>query len=225
MSDEDIVKRAAALEGRVDPLVRKDSRALPILIGAILVVLFVGLFAVYLHENGKTNAALKERDIALAQIDKLNKQKQPLLDALNSRTLTPAQRAAIVAELRVVADKTDTLAGGTQGPAGRDGIDGAPGLPGRDGRDGRPGPSGPPGKDGRDGTDGANGQDGQPGPVGTPGPEGSPGAAGHDGQPPQSFSFTTQDGEHFTCTDGDGDGEYTCTSDEPTPTPGPTLIP
>lgn len=92
------------------------------------------------------------------------------------------------------------------GPAGAAGAAGAPGAAGDQG----PGPTDQQVaaavaaycSDGR--CQGPKGDTGAPGPQGEPGPKGDPGY-------PDSWTYTDELGQTYTCTDPDGDHNYTCT--------------
>lgn len=209
---------------------RAAKRTMLILAGLVLVLLGVGVYAVWLASDNHRLAVVNAQYGAGQEQEKKN-----LAQAATDTLCQAADQTAAASETCRNLEKAATEP--SQGPQGVQGLQGPQGSPGPRGLDGSPGPTGPqgvqgiqgatgpkgdtgnagatgstgsPGSDGSDSTvPGPPGPQGEPGPVGPVGPPGPAGANGSngtngvdgkDGTSPSSFTFTDTLGTTYTCT-------------------------
>lgn len=205
---------------------RADKRTKLLLAGLSLLLLAVGIFAVWLasdnHRLAVVNAtygaeqAQEKQNLAQEASDALcqNPEQETAAASQTCRNLEQAATQPAQGPQGVQGIPGPQGVQGIQGPKGETGTPGATGPSGPPGPQGIPGTNGTDGTNGSDGSDGLNGVDGapgQPGADGPPGPQGEPGTTGAPGQPPASITFTDQTGTTYTCTpDPPGSTTYTC---------------
>ncbi|WOH20117.1 hypothetical protein IRJ34_07275 [Paenarthrobacter sp. GOM3] len=208
---------------------KSDKRIKLVLAGLSLLLMAVGVFAVWLAaDNHRLAVANAEYGATQAQ------EKQNLAQAATDALCQTTDQTAAASETCRNLERAATEP--TQGPQGVQGIQGVPGpqgIPGEKGDKGDAGaagvagPAGPAGANGADGSDGVKGADstvpgppgpqgeqGPIGPAGPAGPAGANGANGADGQPgasPSSITFTSGPMAGYTCrADPPGSTTYTC---------------
>lgn len=199
---------------------RADKRTKLLLAGLSLLLLAVGIYAVWLASDNH-RLAVVNATYGAGQAQEKQNLAQEASDALcqnpEQATAAASQTCRNLEEAATQPAQGPQGVQGIPGPQGVQGQRGEPGTPGVTGPSGPPGPQGIPGTDGEDGASGTNGSDGvngspgAPGADGPPGPQGEPGTPGAPGQPPASITFTDQTGTTYTCTpDPPGSTTYTC---------------